>query len=400
MTQNDIVIVGSGIIGASLAYQLAKQKSSDIKVTLLETYSTVAHAGTASYASAGIISPASRLNTPSALLTLTQRSLELYPQFAAALKEEQPDPTGYRETGQLSLAANTAEVRGLKKRLDWYINDKVDPQAKWLSTQEVSELEPLAGPNEGALYQPVAVVRTAWLTRAIVQAAARLGITVKYDSEAVALLSNNKRVTGVKLKDGSDLQAAKVVVAAGAWSGLWLDKQLKSLEQNIVGPYAEKIYPVRGQMLSIQPSAQVGVLNNVLVGSHGYAIPRAEDGGQISVAFGATEEHAAGFSVVITSEGLRELSLLVHKLAPALEKEQVRQVWAGLRPGSKTDMPMLGPLPELPGLWVASGHFRSGILLAPATAELMADALLNESEDAIQKLQPFSTTNESFTNPV
>lgn len=389
MAQSDIVIIGSGIIGASLAYQLAKQKGDDTKVTLLETYSTVAHAGTASYASAGIISPNSRLNTPATLLALTQRSLDLYPNFVAALKEEQPDPTGYKEMGQLSLAANIAEVRGLQKRLDWYLNDGVDPDAKWLAKEEVTEVEPLAGPNEGALYQPVAVVRTAWLTRAIVQAAARQGVTVKYDSQAVALLAENKRVTGVKLKDGDSVKAEKVVVAAGAWSGIWLDEQLKTLGEAAT-TYSEKVYPVRGQMLSVQPAPQVGALKNVLVGSHGYAIPRLEDGGQVSVAFGATEEHGAGFSTTITAEGLRELSLLVHKLSPTLEKEQIRQVWAGLRPGSKTDMPILGPLPELSGLWIASGHFRSGILLAPATAELLADALLNESSETLQKLQPFA----------
>jgi glycine oxidase len=280
----------------------------------------------------------------------------------------------------LALAANNAEVRGLQKRWHWFIEQGIEPQARWLNPSEVSQLEPWAGPNFGALYQPVMLVRPAWLTKALAATAAEYGLTVATGNPAVELLTTSPTglstlsVKGVKLKDGLEIEADKVVVAAGSWSGLWLDTQLAKL--GITSNYAQQIYPVRGQMLAVQvPTGQVP-LQHVLVGGHGYAIPREGATSLDTVAFGATEEHQAGFEVHQTAEGLRELGLLVHKLTPLLEKAPVLESWAGLRPGSRDIMPKLGPVPEIPGLWLASGHFRSGILLAPASAEFMSAALL------------------------
>ncbi|HEX2914290.1 MAG TPA: FAD-dependent oxidoreductase [Chloroflexia bacterium] len=379
MPQTDILIIGGGIIGASLAFELACR--GHLSVTVLEANSAPAINGTASFASAGIVSPPSRIDIPQPMLELALRSLQLYPKLAAQLENEQAGPTGYAEMGELSLAANGMEVKKLQNRQRWHT--KAGFEARWLSPEEVSEIEPLAGPNAGALYNPGAVVRAAWLTRALLEAARRKGVEVKVDHPVNELHMENNRVAGIALLDGQVLKAETVVLAAGAWSGHWLDRQIEAARGTAPG-YARHLWPVRGQMLSVVAPEGTPTLKHVLNSPLGYALPRP--GGDI--AFGATVEPEAGFTVNNTPDGLRELGQLVHKLAPALDKAPIKETWAGLRPGTSGDRPMLGPIPELPSLWLAAGHYRSGILMAPSTAELLAGALLNDSA-ALARLNDF-----------
>ncbi len=383
---NEIVIIGSGIIGATLAYWLVDK---GVKVTLIEGNTIGAAPGTASWASAGLLSPASRPDTPAPILAMMQRSLELYPTLIARLQTEVPAATtGYTELDQLSLAANPDEAANLQKRLEWYHSAKVEPRAQWLTPQEVAEVEPLAGPNAGAIRHPAAIVRAAWLTQALVQAALLKGLTLRPGVLVSQLLVESERVQGVSLHGGERIKTEKVILAAGAWSGQWLDTTLAEL--GLAAPhlgYADQIFPVRGQMLSVQQPAKP--LRHLLAGLGGYAFPRGDG----SVAFGATVEPQAGFEVAVTPAGLRELWHLVHQLTPALENAAVRDTWAGLRPGSRADLPFLGPLPQLPDLWLACGHYRNGVTLAPATAELLTTALLDGSNQSVARLQNFSISN-------
>jgi glycine oxidase len=355
-TQKDILIIGGGIIGTTLAYRLAK---SGRGVTLLEAKPQLAHDGTASWASAGIISPPARMQSPPWLLALVKRSLTLYPALIAELPE---NSTGYREVGQLSLAANPAEVRGLQKRLRW--QEEQGFAASWLMPEEVDEREPLAGQHAGGLYNPAAVVDVFRLTRTLGQAAEYAGAIVRLNSPVAGFLRQNKAVTGVKLATGEEIRAAKTVVAAGAWSGTLLAEQLETPD------FRQKVFPVRGQMIAVQPPGVV--LKHVLVGGHGYAIPQLDG----LVSYGATVEPDAEFENFMTPAGLQELGRLVHKLTPRLETAPVVRSWSGLRPGSIDDLPLIGAAENTPGLWLATGHSRNGVLLAPATAELLAEMMI------------------------
>lgn len=372
--RTDIVIIGGGLIGASLAYWLSE--TGRVQITLVEAKAELAGNGTASWASAGIISPPSRMQTPVALLTLIRRTIELYPQLIAKL----PQPVGYRELGQLSLAANGAEVRGLQKRQGWQKDSGFE--ARWLLPAQVDELEPLAGPHVGALYNPAAIVDAARLTRLLGEQLRQTGGTLLTNSPVEKLLRHNEQVTGVQLKSGETIQAERVVLTAGAWSGQWLDTQLEAAGKAPVG-FARLVWPVRGQMLAVQPSPET-TLNHVLVGGHGYALPQRNG----TISYGATVEPAAGFENFITPAGMLELGRLVHKLTPRLETAPIVQSWSGLRPGSADELPLLGPLDQLPGLWLATGHFRNGVLLAPATAELLATALLSNRTEALEPFLP------------
>jgi glycine oxidase len=363
MKNYDIIIIGGGIIGAMLAYWLADNGVTNI--ALLEANPEAAAEGTASFASAGILSPPAQMNVTAEALAFEEHSRNLYPQLIAKLQTEVADPLGWQEIPQLSLAANRAEVRGLQNRQRWH--ESLNIEARWLSSEEVFELEPLAGRNVGALYNPGAIVRPAWLTRALLKAAAQKGATVEFSAPVSDLKMENKRISGVKLANGTSLNTEKVVLAAGAWSGVWLDEQFTAHdlpEQH----YSKQIFPVRGQMLSIQVQTP---LKHVLWGGHGYALPWENN----SIAIGATVEWEAGFAVHATPLGFRELGLITHKLVPSFENARIKNIWAGLRPGSSNEPPIVGKIKELPGLWLASGHFRKGVGLAPATAEKLFQML-------------------------
>ncbi len=380
---NDLIIIGGGVIGTCLAYWLTRAGA---RVTLLESQSELAGPATASYASAGMLSPAATQDTPPPLLALMRRGLALYPPLIAQLEAEQSQPTGYTELDQLRVALNGAEVRNLQKRQEWYVQTGLAPEACWLTPDEVARIEPLAGPNAGAIRHRAAVVRAAWLTRALAQAAAKGGATIRVASAVASLLREGERVNGVRLTDGERVYAEKTILAAGAWAGEMLDSWLT--EPGLAGrpapSYAEMIWPVRGQMLALHPPQALPPLRHLLAGAHGYAFPRSDG----SVVFGATVEPKAGFAAHMTPAGYLELGRLVHKLTPALDNASVKESWAGLRPGSRSELPLLGPVPGLNGLWLSVGHFRSGVMLAPASAELLSGAILNDDPASLADFAP------------
>ncbi len=383
---SEIIIIGGGVIGASLAYWLTKAGAG---VTLVESQSELAGPATASFASAGMLSTAATQTTPPAMVALMRRGLELYPALIEQLHSAQALPTGYTRLKQLRLALNGAEARNLQKRMEWFLEQRLVAEAHWLTPAEVAQVEPLVGQNAGAILHPAAVVRPDLLTKALAEAARCGGADIRTGSPAIALLSNitgshheSRRVSGVGLANGDRLEADKIVLAAGAWAGRWLDEQLARIEGLVGWPpevpppphFREMIWPVRGQLLALQMPKSIGPLRHLLSGAHGYAIPRPDG----SVVYGATVEPEAGFEAHMTAAGYLELGRLVHKLTPALDNAPVRDSWAGLRPGSRSELPVLGPLPGLAGLWLAMGHFRSGVMLAPASAELLTRAILDD----------------------
>ena len=175
----------------------------------------------------------------------------------------------------------------------------------------------------------------------------------------LCILTDGERVVGVRTAAG-ELRAGQVVLAAGAWTGqlgAWVGAALPTR-------------PVRGQMLAIEATEPPYGLRHIINGAGGYLVPRADG----TVAVGATVDEA-GFDLRVTPEGLVWLTGLLHALAPALGGARLVETWAGLRPGSGDDRPLLGRVPGYEGLWVATGHFRGGILWAPVTGEIMASSI-------------------------
>lgn len=360
----EIAIVGGGIIGCTLAYELARK---GISVTLVERG---AIGGEASWASAGIISPPSQKMTPAVRVELTARSIAAYPWLVAAVQEETGIDTGFRQWGELLVARDENDVVRLQALLSWQGDLGFD--SEWVEPHELRALEPALpeGLLGAVLANDAAAVNVHRLTRALALAAANRGATIHEHTPALGLAVEQDRVTGVRLADGT-LHADRVILAAGAWTarfGADLGQPLPTL-------------PVKGQMLAIGGAPRWP--QHIIAGAGGFLIPRTDG----TVAVGATEEEA-GFDKRVTPAGLRALIGLVEALGPELLDGEVVATWAGLRPGTSDREPIVGQVPGYENLWVASGHHRTGVQLAIGTAELLVASLIAGAPDPL--LDPLS----------
>ncbi len=349
----DVAVLGGGIIGCSLAFHLARRGA---RVVLLERGRVGAQA---SAAAAGMLVPLAEAHGPDALLDLALEGVGRYPGFASELRDLSGVDVELVRTGLLRVALDLAEAAELRKRLAWQL--PLASGAAWLDAAQVRGLEPAVSPEvTGALYHPTALhVSAPRVVAALAQAAARAGAELREGAEATGFLQEGARVTGVRLADGI-LPAGHVVIAAGAWTaqaGRWLNVPLP-------------VFPVRGQILALR--AEPAPITHILFSAVGYLVAKGDG----TVLVGATEEEA-GFAAQVTAAGLAALLAVVPRLVPGLREAPFDRAWAGLRPGSPDRLPLLGPLPGWSQISVASGHFRSGILLAPVTGALMAEAILS-----------------------
>ncbi|MBA2454176.1 MAG: FAD-dependent oxidoreductase [Chloroflexia bacterium] len=354
-TAPDIVIVGGGIIGCALAFDLAGY---GMKVELLERREL---AREASWASAGIISPP----TP-ALGTRAELGLigfRRYPELVAEVEGMTGIGTGFVQTGEL-MAWREADSAELREIQSWQAGAGL--QTVWLDGSALREREPALRVEfaSGLLTPETASIRLDRFTVALARAAVIRGATIREFSMAQGIAISGGRATGVQTFEGVR-PAGAVVIAAGAWSASLSD----SLDYTIA------TRPVRGQMMSIvNPPVRI---NSVIAAEGGYIVPRADG----SVAVGATEEPDAGFDVRVTPAGIAWLVDLVDRVAPSLNLGTLESTWAGLRPGSDDGELIVGKVPHLDNVWVATGHFRSGALLGPATSQLLAAAIVANRVD-------------------
>jgi glycine oxidase len=343
-----VVGVGAGAIGAACAWELA---GAGLRVTLIDR----AEPGTeASGASAGMLSAFTPARA-GAIGRLYRLSRDLYAPLAETLRAESGVDIEHERGGHLELCMTEGEARGARRLA-------ADPahaaeELAFLDAAELRRLEPgVTLEAIGALHLP----RNEWvnngrLVTALVQAGARRGVTCVFGDPVEELLCARERVMGVRARDHGRLEAATVVLAAGAWSS------------GIRGVPAElRVRPVKGQMMALGnvPST----FRHVVVREEVYLVPRAS--GECLV--GATVEDGP-HDRHVTAEGLRWLVTEALATVPALAGAALRRVWAGLRPASADGLPVIGPWPGLAGLVVATAHFRSGILLTPATARIVRD---------------------------
>jgi glycine oxidase len=215
------------------------------------------------------------------------------------------------------------------------------------------------------------------LAQALTVAATRAGVTIRTGTPLVAVETESGRVRGVRLASGERVAAQHVVIAAGSWSG-----DLEGL------PQALPVFPVKGQMLAVDGRARTNgrgsrpPIEHVVHGTGAYLIPR-EDG---RVLIGATVEHV-GYRKGPTPRGVAALIEAAARMVPLLADLPMVETWAGFRPGTPDDMPILGADPALSGLYYATGHFRNGILLAPLSARAIADLITQAA--AAPLIEPF-----------
>jgi len=361
MRDIDVVIVGAGVMGCGIALRL---RQAGARVTVLERSIPGAEA---SSAAGGILAPQQESEGPGPFLELCLRSRALYPDFAAELLALTGVNVDYLPSGLLHLAFDEAGAQRLKATVDWQRARGL--RAELLGRTEVHQLEPQLAPSvlAAAHYPDDHQVDNRLLTRALTMAAAKVGVTFR-TGYVRGVVAHNGRAVGVDL-DGETLRADAVVIAAGSWSGL---VQGITLDPRVVRP-------ARGQMVQLQ--TRLPLFSHVVFSDKGYLIPRT-DGRVIA---GSTLEFA-GFEKHVTAEGLHRILSLAMELCPALGPAPVQETWAGFRPYTDDHLPILGAGP-LPGLFLATGHFRNGILLAPVTAKLVAEVVLGRSPSV--DLTPF-----------
>ncbi|TVR63694.1 MAG: glycine oxidase ThiO [Gemmatimonadales bacterium] len=353
----DLVVVGAGVIGLAVA---RAARANHLSVLVLERGS--AGRG-ASWAAAGMLSPLGEALEPGPFLRFGLRSLDLWSDFARGLEDETGEGVEYRECGKLRLALSPQEEGRLRRRLAWAREHRVP--ARWLDAHEVMAHHPGLAPGlRGALLlERDFRVDNRRLVQALRIACVSRGVELREGCEVTSLLTGNGRAHGVRLSTGQRLEAGRVLVAAGAWSG-----RIGGL------PHPLPVRPIRGEMAALRPASR-GDEPSVHRGGHGsggpvleserlYLVPR--DDGRLLV--GATETDA-GFEAGPTVGGIRHILSEAVAMLPALATATVEEVWSGFRPGSPDGMPILGPVPGVGDLFVATGHYRNGILLTPATAE-------------------------------
>jgi glycine oxidase len=347
----DVVIVGGGIIGGSIAFELARR---NLRVIVLDRQELMHEA---SWAAAGMLSPAPDCPAAIPLVPLARASLALYPGFIDAIEESSEISTGYGTGGTLEVLCHGDAERELSTLVA--LHHGLGLACEPLPLEEAQEMEPALGRDaRAAAFLPdEASVNPRSLNAALLDASSMAGAELRPGANVVSLIKDKKRCAGVKTAAGEAFSAGHIVIAAGCWTSQLPD----------AAPYAPT-RPVRGQMVALR---HAGIpLRRVLRSERGYIVPRDHETPQNLVA-GSTLENV-GYEKAVTSGGLEEILGAVNELAPSLAGAEILDTWSGLRPGTPDQLPILGPT-DVEGLMIATGHYRNGILLAPVTAKLIRE---------------------------
>lgn len=351
----EIVIVGGGVIGLSIARELASRGVRDIVLCDKGELGQEA-----SWAAGGILAPQVEADRVDNFFRLATASRDLYPTLAQSLDDETGIDIELNRTGTLYLAFSEYEEAELTRRFDW--QQRADLRVEWLDSSAVRRLEPNISPEvRCALRFPDDwQVENRKLVAALIAANEKQGLTQMANCQVSSLRVEAGRVVGIESGNGT-IAAPSVVVCAGAWTASVTTKSSAPIE----------IEPVRGQMLCFKPAQPIA--RHVIYSKNGYLVPR-RDGRLLA---GSTSEHA-GFDKRVTTTGVNAIQSMAFEIAPTLAGAQLADSWAGLRPRAADNLPVIGPDPEIAGLSYATGHYRNGILLAPITARLMADLLTGQ----------------------
>lgn len=351
MKAYDAVIVGGGIIGGSIAFDLGRR---GLRVAVLDRREPMHEA---SWAAAGMLSPAPDSPADIPLVPLGRASLAIYPEFVDAVEDASGLVAGFRPGGAIHAICRGDAERELSTLMA--LHRGLGLASEPLPLDEAAKLEPLLERDvRAAMFLPdECSVGPRILSAAVLAAAESLGVQTRPGAEVSALVLQGNKCLGVKTAGGEIIHAGHVVLAAGCWSS-----QILGASQ-----YAPTV-PVRGQMAALRHSG--APIRHVLRSERGYLVPRGETAPQTIVA-GSTIENA-GFEKQVTSGGIETILSAANELVPELEKAELIETWSGLRPGTPDQLPILGPA-DIEGLLFATGHYRNGILLAPITAKLAGE---------------------------
>ncbi len=368
----DVAIVGGGVIGLSIAWRAAQQGQ---RVLVADPQP----GSGATHAAAGMLTPiAEAAYAEREIFGLGQESLRRYPEFAAELQTASGLPTGFRQTGTLQVAYDADDYAVLAEtRL---LQESFGVHLRQLTARECRSAEPMLDPSvRGGLLAPDdGSIDPRLLAVALLRAAETAGARIVRQS-VTEIICTAGRADRVRLADDSVVQASSIVLAAG-----WESALIPGLPESIAPP----VRPVKGQIIRLRttpamdaaglpPGLLQRTVRGIVRGRSVYLVPR--ESGELVV--GATQEEL-GPDTTVTAGGVWELLRDARMLVPGITELELTDIVAGLRPGTPDNAPVIGPS-ELPGLVIATGHFRAGVLLAPVTADTIAAFLRTGTPDPI-----------------
>jgi glycine oxidase len=362
-----VAIVGAGVIGLGIAWRLAAR---GVRVTLFDR--GAAGQG-ASYAAAGMLAACAEAEPgEEALIALGRQSQARWPAFADELRACVGIDVELRREGTIVIALTADDQARLQHHL--VFQEQLGLPVHWMTAAETRQREPhLVGKLAGAMFSPQDhQVDNRKVALALRHAAEGAGAVINEHRPVEAISARSGRVTGIVLDDGTQVAADRVVLAAGAWS-----RSIKGIPPELLPP----VRPIKGQMLALQDNPAMPLISHVVWGPGVYLVPRND--GRLLI--GATVEEK-GYDTSITAGGLLALLESAWRLVPAVEELTLAETWAGHRPGSRDDAPILGASP-IDGLIYATGHHRNGILLAPITAEAITRLIVDDVVDT--SIRPF-----------
>jgi glycine oxidase len=362
-----VVIIGAGVVGLGIAWRLAARGAS------VEIFDRGAAGAGATHAAAGMLAACAEAEPgEEALIALGRESQSRWPSFAAELERSTGIDVELRHEGTLVVALTTDDQARLHHHL--VFQHKIGLPLHWITAAETRRREPhLAGKLAGAVCSPEDhQVDNRKLVSALRVAAQGVGAIVREYTPIKEISIAGGRADGVVLADETRVSADVTVLAAGAWS-----RGIAGLPQELRPP----VRPVKGQMLGLRMDPASPLLNHVVWAPGVYLVPRRD--GRLIVG-GTVEEKA--FDTSLTAGGVLTLLEAAWRAVPSIEELPIEEMWVGHRPGSRDDAPILGRGP-VEGLLYATGHHRSGILLAPVTADATARLVL---EGAVESaIRPF-----------
>lgn len=364
MKNFDALVVGGGIIGCTIACELRK---AGLTVAVIERSQPGSEA---SVAAAGMLAPHAGPKRRTPFFTVLREGLKRYPRFIAEVEEATGLQTEFKKTGLFYLAFNEDDEAVLAEKLEFQIASGV--QAEWISGEEIRRRDPAIGPQvrKGIYFSEDCQVDNILLMKAVFEWTRRLGVEWILASPATAIWLEGSRARGVV--SGPDrFESPLIINAAGSWANF--DRSL---------PFEIPVKPSRGQILVLQSPGRNPVFQQMIYTRRVYTVSR--DDGRLIV--GSTVE-SVGYNKEVTVKGLHKFLRGLLEINSGFISLPFRECWAGLRPRSKDNLPILGRTP-VEGLYLAAGHFRNGILLAPLTASVLKDLVLDRPPEI--DLAPFA----------
>lgn len=368
----DVLVIGGGVIGLAIGWRAAQQ---GLQVIIADPEPGQG----ATHAAAGMLTPiAEAAYAEREIFALGQDSLQRYPGFVADLQRSTGLPVGFRQSGTLQVAYDSDDLAILAETRQ--LQESFGVRLQQLSARECRDAEPMLDPSvRGGLFTADdGSVDPRLLANALLQAADGAGARL-VRQRVTEVVCTAGRASGARLADGSTASARWIVLAAG-----WQSAAMPGLPAGIAPP----VRPVKGQIIRLRTTAAMAAaglppglvrrtVRGVVRGSGVYLVPR--EGGELVV--GATQEEL-GPDTTVTAGGMWELLRDARTLVPGITELEFADAVAGLRPGTPDNAPIIG-LTGLPGLVLATGHFRAGVLLAPVTADTVASFLRTGAQDPL-----------------